>query len=204
MKKLKKIWCFVNILRGLPAIISYNLSNNKEIINKDIDRWVNICNLSYLRFPSWLYLNWLLLYYPQFRNLFYHRLKKWNHLISLIIQIFYKPLDSLYIYTENIGAGLYIQHGFSTIITAKSIGENCWINQQVTIGHTKAGCPIIGNNVTITAGAIVVGDIKIGDNSVIGANAIVNKDVPANCTVVGNPAFIVKRNGVKTKEYLNM
>ena len=39
------------------------------------------------------------------------------------------------LYTEDIGGGLYIQHGFSTIITAKKIGENCRIYQQVTIGY---------------------------------------------------------------------
>lgn len=155
------------------------------------------------KFPKWLYLNWFLLYYPQFRNLFYYRLKKWNIIASKLIQIFYRPLDSLFIYADNIGPGLFIQHGFSTIINAKSIGENCWINQQVTIGYIKDKCPVIGNNVRITAGAIVVGGVNVGDNSVIGANSVVNKDVPDNCVVVGNPAFVVKRNGVKTKEYLN-
>ena len=52
--------------------------------------------------------------------------------------------------------------------------------------------PVIGNNVTIYTGAIVVGGIHIGDNAVIGAGAVVVKDVPANTTVVGQPMRIIK------------
>lgn len=54
--------------------------------------------------------------------------------------------------------------------------------------------PIIGDNVRIATGAIVLGEITIGDNSIIGAGAVVVKSVPANCTVIGNPARIVKLN----------
>ena len=95
---------------------------------------------------------------------------------------------------------MYIQHGFSTIISAKSIGEKCWINQQVTIEYSNlSDAPTIGNGVRITAGAKVFGDITIGDNSIIGANAVVFKDVPPNCTVVGVPAYIARRDGKKVR-----
>ena len=58
---------------------------------------------------------------------------------------------SMYIETPEIGGGLFIQHGFATMIAAKSIGENCWINQQVTVGYKGSKIPpVIGNNVTIT------------------------------------------------------
>ena len=61
---------------------------------------------------------------------------------------------------------MFIQHGFPTIISAKSIGENCTICQQVTIGYTSDGqSPIIGNNVKICAGAIVVDDVP--NNSIV-------------------------------------
>jgi serine O-acetyltransferase len=101
-----------------------------------------------------------------------------------------------------IGKGLFIQHGFSTIVMA-DIGDNCWINQQVTIGHkNKSGRPKLGNNVRITAGAKVLGNIQIGDNVTVGANAVVVRDVPANCVVVGIPARIIQRDGVKVDERL--
>lgn len=83
------------------------------------------------------------------------------------------------------------------------MGKNCWINQQVTIGaNSQYEYPTIGNDVHIFAGALVIGDITIGNNVVIGAGAVVTKSVPDNCTVVGNPARIIRRNGVKVNESL--
>ena len=54
---------------------------------------------------------------------------------------------------------------------------------------------MIGNNVRICTGAIVLGEIHVGDNVTIGAGSVVVKNVPDNCVVVGNPARIVKQNG---------
>jgi serine O-acetyltransferase len=36
----------------------------------------------------------------------------------------------------------------------------------------------------------------------VGANAVVVKNVPDNSTVVGVPAYIIRKNGIKTKEEL--
>ena len=94
---------------------------------------------------------------------------------------------------EKFGGGYYIQHGFCTVISARSVGENCWVNQLVTIGYKVNGCPTIGNNVRIGTGAIVIGDVKIGNNVSIGAGAIVLDDVPDNCTVASPKAVIIKR-----------
>lgn len=54
---------------------------------------------------------------------------------------------------------------------------------------------VIGNNVMICAGSIVIGNVDIGDNVTIGAAAVVTKDVPDNCVVAGNPARIIKKDG---------
>ncbi len=40
---------------------------------------------------------------------------------------------------------------------------------------------------------ILGGGIHIGDNVKIGAHSVVIKDVPDNCTVVGNPARIIQK-----------
>ncbi|MHB8846860.1 MAG: serine O-acetyltransferase [Burkholderiales bacterium] len=112
-------------------------------------------------------------------------------------------MSTLFIRTPRIGPGLFIQHGFATIIAAREIGDNCFINQQVTVGYSNAtDAPTIGNNVSISAGAKVIGGIHIGDNVKIGANAVVVKNVPANVTVVGVPGRIVKRDGKRVNESL--
>ncbi|GHB95346.1 serine O-acetyltransferase [Cerasicoccus arenae] len=105
------------------------------------------------------------------------------------------PQTSLYITANKIGGGMFLQHAFSTIIAAREIGTNCWINQQVTVGYLAPGqLPTIGNNVFIGAGAKVLGDITIGDGAKIGANAVVLCDVPAGATAVGVPAVIQIKN----------
>lgn len=91
-----------------------------------------------------------------------------------------------------IGGGLLFEHGFSTIVYCYSLGENCCINQQVTIGVGNGGAPCIGNNVRIYSGAKIFGNITIGDDVIIGANTVVNKDIPSHCVVVGIPGKIVK------------
>jgi serine O-acetyltransferase len=130
-----------------------------------------------------------------FRNLFYYRIGTIGKLLNLYLH----GVDSLEIFSEcKIGEALIIVHGTSTYVNAKSIGNNCTINQNVTIGVSKGGeKPIIGNNVTIRTGAIVIGGITIGDNALIAAGSVVIRDVPANCMVAGNPAQIKKDyNGI--------
>jgi len=82
------------------------------------------------------------------------------------------------------------------VIDAASVGENLWINQNVTIGYGGNGHPTIGNNARIGSGAVIIGNITIGDNVNIGANAIVVDDVPANTTVCSPKVVIVKHHEV--------
>lgn len=101
-----------------------------------------------------------------------------------------------------IGKGFFVDHGAGVVIGETTvIGDNVTMYQGVTLGGTgkEKGKrhPTIGNNVTIGAEAIVLGNINIGDNSRIGAGALVTKSVCPNCTVVGNPARVVARDGVK-------
>jgi len=51
---------------------------------------------------------------------------------------------------------------------------------------------VIGDNVWLGAGAIVLAGVTIGENSVIGAGAVVTKNVPANVVAVGNPARVIR------------
>ncbi len=97
-----------------------------------------------------------------------------------------------------IGRRVFIDHGDGVVIGETTIiGDDVTIYQGVTLGGTGKDVgkrhPTIGNNVTIGAGAKVLGPINIGNNVKIGAGSIVLKDVPDNCTVVGNPGRIVKK-----------
>lgn len=97
-----------------------------------------------------------------------------------------------------IGTGFFIDHGTGVVIGETSvIGENVLIFHGVTLGAKKIQegkrHPNIGNNVVIGTGATILGDIKIGNNVVIGAHTLVLNDVPDDCTVVGNPAKIIKK-----------
>ena len=98
-----------------------------------------------------------------------------------------------------IGRGLFIDHGHGVVIGETAIvGDNVTLYQGVTLGGTgkESGKrhPTIGNNVMISAGAKVLGSFEIGDNCKIGAGSVVLSPVPSNCTVVGIPGRIVKRN----------
>lgn len=103
-----------------------------------------------------------------------------------------------------IGRGFYIGHGQSVIIHPKTIiGENCNISQFTTIGSNKNTPAIIGNNVYIGPGVCIVENVKIGDNSVIGAGSVVVQDVPANCTVAGNPARVISNKPNSPERWSN-
>ena len=78
------------------------------------------------------------------------------------------------------------------------IGDNCVIRQNVTIAGANGGVPIIGDNVELNTGVVVVGPVRIGNNVRIGANAVVNSDIPDNCTAVGMPAKPVKYHDPET------
>lgn len=165
-----------------------------ERIQKDVR--VGIKVLQHGEYNDLLALCWLLFKKKEFRSVYYHR-------IGLIPSLFcrYLPgMTNLYIQTESdrIGGGLYIGHGWGTVINADSIGENCLIAQNVTIGSRHYKKPVIGDNVKIFAHAIVIGEITIGEGSSIGAGSVVVKDVPANCVVVPSKSCIIKQNGVRT------
>ncbi len=170
-------------------IISPFLDLDDVLINMDLDRWKTVLHLKGDRKQV---LRQLLSNCREFRNLYLFRNGN-RPFFRRLIRVLYRPLDSLYIMTGKIGGGLFIQHGFSTYIAAASIGQNCWINQQVDIGYKDdTGAPIIGDNVTITCGAKVFGPITIGDNAVIGANAVVVKNVEPGAVMVGVPARRIK------------
>lgn len=104
----------------------------------------------------------------------------------------------------NIDYPLFIDHGTGIVVgQTSSIGKNVKIYQCVTLGALSLSNarelrgvirhPQVGNNVTIYAGASLLGAITIGDNVTIGSNVFLTENVPSNTRVViGKPELIIK------------
>lgn len=101
-----------------------------------------------------------------------------------------------------IGEGFFIDHGAGVVIGETSeVGDNVTIYQGVTLGGTGKETgkrhPTVEDNVTIGAGAKVLGSVTVARNAKIGAGSIVIHDVPEDSTVVGNPGRPVRERGRK-------
>ena len=196
MNRIRLIYTYISSIRLIPHLFLYKFSSHQKIISQDIDRWVECLHIT---IPSHMQYLYLMTNFKEYRNLFYYRIG----IAAILIKWLCPPMSTLFISTEDIGAGLFIPHGFATIIAAKSIGKNCKIYQQVTIGYNYKDAPVIGDNVNIYPGAVVVGAVIIGDNSKISAGAtVVNKNIPANAVVTPAKAVIVRLNGEKINQML--
>ena len=189
----KRLLAVINYPRTFPVYLCVKCSKHRNLIEEDVSRWREIDGFNLGFFES---LNWYLTYKKEFRTLIQHRFKYPTRTIKAFIQfaiarMLWKPLENLYIYTHDIGGGLYIQHGFSTIISAKKIGRNCRIYQQVTIGYKEDLNPILEDNVSVTCGAKVLGGVTMHANSLAAAGSVVVKDVPENAIVAGVPAKVI-------------
>jgi serine O-acetyltransferase len=169
-----------------------SIARIRETVDADVARWVGVVHPPVP--DQWARLA-LLATYPEFRTLTYYRLRRAGVISAGLASAFavvYPGERTLHLDCSDIGPGLFIQHGFATVVAARRVGRNCWINQQVTIGFTRAeDRPTIGDDVFIYAGAKVLGDIAIGNGARVGANAVVLADVPERCTAVGVPARIL-------------
>lgn len=146
-------------------------------------------------------------------NLFFgsHKAK-----FNIIYKLYYKyrdrKLGSLFHYLlesrynlvlsrkASLGNNLQLVHPIGVVIGAYVIIEdNVKIFQNVTLGGGKLGdadakrMPKIGENTTIFAGAVIVGNVSIGKSCTIGANSVVTSDIPDNCVAVGAPARIINK-----------
>ena len=145
---------------------------------------------------------------PGIHSVLFHKIshflyeKKWFFLARLISQIA-RFLTGIEIHPgAKIGRRFFIDHGMGVVIgETAEVGDDVMMYHQVTLGGTGKECgkrhPTIKNGVTIAAGSKILGAITIGENAKIGANSVVLKNVPANATVVGIPARVVRVNGTK-------
>lgn len=98
-----------------------------------------------------------------------------------------------------IGKGLYVHNRGIIFTDMVTTGDNLTLIGPLTCGTKGIGLsddprgPTVGNNVTVYAGARLIGPVKIGDNVYIGANAVVINDIQSNAIVGGVPAKILKK-----------
>lgn len=198
---VKKLYTVLNLYRSVPAAVLYAL--HKDILKKDAEKYLKYTPYEKVSFMMFFY---TLLRIKPFRSVFYMRVKK-RMILSAVSKIFIKPLDSIELITDKIGPGLLLLHNMGCIVNARSAGCDLTVAQGVTVGTGNRNDngerePILGDNVHIATNAVVFGGITIGSNVKIGAGCILNKSVPDNCVVVGNPARIIKRDGVSCNEPL--
>jgi len=152
----------------------------------------------------------ILLLYPGVKAVRSHRKAHWCYkhglffLARMISQISRRRTGIEIHPGATIGKRLVIDHGMGIVIgETAEIGDDCLIYHGVTLGGTGKDVgkrhPTVGNNVVIGSGAKVLGPFSIGDNAKIGAGSVVLKEVPANCTVVGNPGRIVRKDNQRVK-----
>ncbi len=99
-----------------------------------------------------------------------------------------------------IGRRCFIDHGTGVVVgETAEVGDDCVLFHNVTLGgtgkHRGKRHPTLEDNVYVGTGAILLGPVTVGRNSKIGANSFVRmRDVPPDCTVVGVPARIVRKD----------
>ena len=142
--------------------------------------------------------------YPSMYAMFHHRIA--HELYSLHIPLIPRIISEMSHSRTGIdihpgatiGRNFFIDHGTGVVIGETSIvGDSCRLYQGVTLGAVSfpknpdgtltkgiARHPVLGNHVTVYAGATILGRIFIGDNAVIGGNVWVTHDVPAGAHIV--------------------
>lgn len=100
-----------------------------------------------------------------------------------------------------LGNRIFFDHGMGIVVgETAEIGNNCVIYHGVTLGGVSSSKtkrhPTLKDNVSVGAGAKLLGNIVVGKNVKIGANSVVLRDVPDNAVAVGIPARII----LKTEE----
>lgn len=184
-----------------PHLLIYLFFRERRCLKADLEQWCRVLRVDEKSECANFF--WMMAHLKEFRSVFYMRI---GNKIASLLRWYAPGMPTCFITTPRykIGTGFIIQHGHSTRVGAESIGTNCQVWNNVTIGKKFSGGkrPTIGNDVKICTGAIVIGDINIGDGTTIGAGAVVIKNVPPHCVVVGNPARIIKRNGIRVDETL--
>ncbi|HEO4428852.1 TPA: serine O-acetyltransferase [Streptococcus agalactiae] len=150
----------------------------------------------------------VILTYPGIKALAAHRLSHflWNHNFKLLARMhsqFWRFWTQIEIHPgATISEGVFIDHGSGLVIGETAIVEKgAMLYHGVTLGVTGKDKgkrhPTIRKGALISAHSQIIGPIEVGENAKVGAAAVVLADVPADVTVVGVPAKVVRVHGQK-------
>ncbi|HGC7902613.1 TPA: serine O-acetyltransferase [Streptococcus agalactiae] len=150
----------------------------------------------------------VILTYPGIKALAAHRLSHflWNHNFKLLARMhsqFWRFWTQIEIHPgSTISEGVFIDHGSGLVIGETAIVEKgAMLYHGVTLGGTGKDKgkrhPTIRKGALISAHSQIIGPIEVGENAKVGAAAVVLADVPADVTVVGVPAKVVRVHGQK-------
>ena len=128
------------------------------------------------------------------------RKKRLFFLAGLFQRIMHHTCHCYISVSAKIGPGFFIAHVGSIVIGGKTvIGAYCDVRQNVTLGGNYSkrdedgnSQPILGDRVSVAAGACILGPVRVGANSIIGANSVLTRNIPEGVIAAGNPARVIK------------
>ena len=156
----------------------------------------------------------IILTYPGIKALAAHRLSHflWQHGFKLLARMhsqFWRFWTQIEIHPgAEIAEGVFIDHGSGLVVGETAIVEKgVMLYHGVTLGGTGKDVgkrhPTVREGALVSAHGQVIGPIEIGKNAKVGAAAVVVSDVPADVTVVGVPAKVVRVHGKKDETIIH-
>jgi serine O-acetyltransferase len=183
----------LSLVARTPSTTACACTNLREVVRKDIFAAIQ---------PGATRVNWLkvavvLVSTPRHQAMIEMRCAHWLHvrgrkLMARFVQAHIQRISGADVHPgAHIGGGLVIAHSVGIVVGERVVaGENLRLHQSVTLGERGDGPaqPVLGDDVNIGAGAVVIGGVRLGNGVVVGANAVVTKDVEADAVVVGAAA----------------
>jgi serine O-acetyltransferase len=184
-------------------VMSMSNQNLKTLIYSDLYRYYGKADILTLLYALALGIEYKYLFWMRLRRYASERSFAWfgiNIISWLFIRKYMFKFGIAIPPNAEIGLGLYVGHFGGIIVSSKArIGKNCNISQGVTIGQSyrgsRAGAPVLGDNVFVGPGAKIFGNLRIGNNVAIGANCVVTNDVEDNAVVAGVPGKVISHKG---------
>jgi serine O-acetyltransferase len=154
-----RIDCFVDTYFDEPSVFGIDVRKPKYLSSLGQETIVIIASIAFREIQSWID--------REAPGLLLVPARIWHTLTGAFFGI-EVPV------TVEAGAGLQFVHSGGIVIHDNArLGEFCRIYQNVTVGSDRRGkTPVLGDHVTMWAGAIAIGGCRLGDFTQVGANSV--------------------------------